>query len=125
MRTGRTTESCRSAKPWPWRKTPASTCWNCRRTPILQYVRFSITVSSNTKNKSVRTKPVRSKKTIEVKEIKFRPNIDDHDYGVKMRSMVKFLEEGDKVKVTLRSRPRIAASGARHGRPGAGSDRHR
>jgi translation initiation factor IF-3 len=39
-------------------------------------------------------------------EIKFRPNIDDHDYGVKMRSMVKFLEEGDKVKVTLRFRGR-------------------
>ena len=43
----------------------------------------------------------KKQKTIEVKEIKFRPNIDD-DYGVKMRSMVKFLEEGDKVKVTLR-----------------------
>ena len=45
-------------------------------------------------------------KTLEVKEIKFRPNLDDHDYGVKMRSMVKFLEEGDKVKVTLRFRGR-------------------
>ena len=48
----------------------------------------------------------KKQKTIEVKEIKFRPNIDDHDYGVKMRSMVKFLEEGDKVKVTLRFRGR-------------------
>jgi len=48
----------------------------------------------------------KKQKTIEVKEIKFRPNIDDHDYGVKMRSMLKFLEEGDKVKVTLRFRGR-------------------
>ena len=48
----------------------------------------------------------KKQKTIEVKEIKFRPNIDNHGYGVKMRSMVKFLEEGDKVKVTLRFRGR-------------------
>lgn len=48
----------------------------------------------------------KKQKTIEVKEIKFRPNIDDHDYSVKMRSMFKFLEEGDKVKVTLRFRGR-------------------
>ena len=48
----------------------------------------------------------KKQKTIEVKEIKFRPNIDNHDYGVKMRSMAKFLEDGDKVKVTLRFRGR-------------------
>ncbi|HZD26477.1 MAG TPA: translation initiation factor IF-3 [Alphaproteobacteria bacterium] len=48
-------------------------------------------------------------KTIELKEIKMRPNIDQHDYDVKMRSMVKFLEEGDKVKVTLRFRGREMA----------------
>jgi translation initiation factor IF-3 len=45
-------------------------------------------------------------KVIEVKEIKMRPGIDDHDYDVKMRSMQKFLKEGDKVKVTLRFRGR-------------------
>jgi translation initiation factor IF-3 len=45
-------------------------------------------------------------KIIEVKEIKMRPGIDDHDYDVKMRSMEKFLKEGDKVKVTLRFRGR-------------------
>ncbi len=39
---------------------------------------------------------------IEIKEIKFRPGTDTHDYDVKMRSVLKFLEEGDKVKVTLR-----------------------
>ena len=51
----------------------------------------------------------KKQKTIDVKEVKFRPNIDDHDYGVKMRSMVRFLSEGDKVKVTLRFRGREMA----------------
>ena len=48
-------------------------------------------------------------KTIEIKEIKMRPTIDDHDYDVKMRSMRRFFEEGDKVKVTLRFRGREMA----------------
>lgn len=51
----------------------------------------------------------KKQKTIEVKEIKFRPNIDQHDYDVKMRSMHKFIDEGDKVKVTLRFRGREMA----------------
>ena len=46
---------------------------------------------------------------IEIKEIKFRPGTDDHDYDVKMRSVLKFLDEGDKVKVTLRFRGREMA----------------
>ncbi len=48
----------------------------------------------------------KKQKVIEVKEIKLRPNIDDHDYDVKMRSATNFLEEGDKVKVTMRFRGR-------------------
>jgi translation initiation factor IF-3 len=51
----------------------------------------------------------KKQKVIEVKEIKLRPSIDDHDYDVKMRSMNKFLEEGDKVKVTMRFRGRELA----------------
>ena len=51
----------------------------------------------------------KKQKVIEVKEIKLRPGIDDHDYDVKMRSMVKFVEEGDKVKVTMRFRGRELA----------------
>ncbi|WP_209424592.1 translation initiation factor IF-3 [Pararhodobacter sp. SW119] len=51
----------------------------------------------------------KKQKTIEVKEIKFRPGTDTHDYDVKMRSVKKFLEEGDKVKVTLRFRGREMA----------------
>jgi translation initiation factor IF-3 len=48
----------------------------------------------------------KKQKTIEIKEIKMRPGIDQHDYDVKMRAMQRFLDEGDKVKVTLRFRGR-------------------
>ena len=51
----------------------------------------------------------KKQKIIEVKEIKMRPNIDDNDYDVKMRSARRFLEEGDKVKVTMRFRGREMA----------------
>ena len=51
----------------------------------------------------------KKQKVVEVKELKFRPMIDDHDYDVKMRSMRRFFEEGDKVKVTLRFRGREMA----------------
>ncbi|SFG12878.1 bacterial translation initiation factor 3 (bIF-3) [Palleronia marisminoris] len=51
----------------------------------------------------------KKQKTIEVKEVKFRPNTDQHDYDVKMRNVFKFLENGDKVKVTLRFRGREMA----------------
>ncbi len=48
-------------------------------------------------------------KTFDVKEIKMRPNIDDHDYGVKMRALARFIGDGDKVKVTIRFRGRELA----------------
>ncbi len=51
----------------------------------------------------------KKQKIIEIKEIKFRPGTDINDYEVKMRSVVKFLEEGDKVKITLRFRGREMA----------------
>jgi translation initiation factor IF-3 len=51
----------------------------------------------------------KKQKIVEIKEIKMRPNIDDHDYDVKMRAIKRFFEEGDKVKVTLRFRGREMA----------------
>lgn len=51
----------------------------------------------------------KKQKIIEVKEVKFRPNTDTHDYDVKMRNVTKFLSNGDKVKVTLRFRGREMA----------------
>lgn len=51
----------------------------------------------------------KKQKTVEVKEIKLRPGIDDHDYDVKMKAMKGFFEEGNKVKITLRFRGREMA----------------
>jgi translation initiation factor IF-3 len=51
----------------------------------------------------------KKQKTIDVKEIKMRPNIDEHDYQVKMRNIRRFFDDGDKVKVTLRFRGREMA----------------
>ena len=51
----------------------------------------------------------KKQKTVEIKEIKMRPNIDTHDYGVKMKAIARFLEDGDKVKITLRFRGREMA----------------
>ena len=53
----------------------------------------------------------KSQKTQEIKEIKMRPNIDDHDYDTKMKKVVEFIEEGDKVKVTMRFRGRELSHG--------------
>ena len=52
------------------------------------------------------TQARKKQKTFDVKEIKMRPGIDQHDYDVKMRAVTKFLETGDKVKVTMRFRGR-------------------
>jgi translation initiation factor IF-3 len=70
---------------------------------ILDYGRFKY--EAQKKKNEARKK----QKVIEVKEIKLRPAIDQHDYEVKMKSVRKFLEEGDKVKVTLRFRGREMA----------------
>ena len=51
----------------------------------------------------------KKQKVIEIKEVKFRPNTDIHDYEVKMRNVYKFIENGDKVKITMRFRGREMA----------------
>lgn len=70
---------------------------------ILDYGRFKF--QSQKKAAEARKK----QKTVDVKEIKMRPNIDTHDYEVKMKNMRRFFDEGDKVKVTLRFRGREMA----------------
>ena len=70
---------------------------------ILDYGKFKFEAQKK------RNEAKKKQKVIEVKEIKLRPNIDEHDYQVKMRSVQKFLGEGDKVKVTLRFRGREMA----------------
>ena len=70
---------------------------------ILDYGKFKYE-SQKKKNEAKKRQRV-----IEIKEIKVRPNIDENDYQVKMRAMKSFIEEGDKVKVTLRFRGREMA----------------
>jgi translation initiation factor IF-3 len=70
---------------------------------ILDYGRFKF--DQQKKAAEARKK----QKTVEVKEIKLRPGIDDHDYEVKMKAVRRFFEEGDKVKITLRFRGREMA----------------
>ena len=70
---------------------------------ILDYGKYKY---EDQKRKAVARK---KQKTVDVKEIKMRPGIDAHDYDVKMRAMKRFLDEGDKVKVTLRFRGREMA----------------
>jgi translation initiation factor IF-3 len=70
---------------------------------ILDYGKFKY--EAQKKKNEARKK----QKVIEVKEIKMRPGIDDHDYQVKMRNMRRFLDDGDKVKVTIRFRGREMA----------------
>jgi len=60
------------------------------------------------KNKSSKEQK-RKQKVIQVKEVKFRPGTDDGDYQVKLRNLIRFLEEGNKVKITLRFRGREMA----------------
>jgi translation initiation factor IF-3 len=71
--------------------------------PVCKILDYGKLKYENQKKKSEARK---KQKTIDVKEVKFRPNIEQHDYEVKMRAMRRFLEEGDKVKVTLRFRGR-------------------
>ena len=70
---------------------------------LLDYGRFKY----ENQKKAAETR--KNQKIVEIKEVKVRPNIDDHDYEVKMKQSRKFLEEGDKVKVTLRFRGREMA----------------
>ncbi len=67
---------------------------------ILDFGKFKYEVQKK------RNEARKKQKVIDVKEIKLRPGIDEHDYEVKMRAVTRFLEEGDKVKVTMRFRGR-------------------
>ncbi len=75
-------------------------------TPVCKIVDYGKLRYEEQKKKNAAKK---KQKSAELKEIKMRPNIDTHDYEVKTRSMTRFFEEGDKVKVTLRFRGREMA----------------
>ena len=96
-----------ATKRSPWPPKPASICRDAPApTPVCKILDYGKFKYEEQKKKNEARK---KQKIIEVKEIKLRPSIDDHDYQAKMRSMNKFLEEGDKVKVTMRFRGRELA----------------
>ncbi len=70
---------------------------------IMDYGKFLYEKSKSSKEQK------KKQKVIQVKEIKFRPGTDDGDYQVKLRNLIRFLEEGDKAKITLRFRGREMA----------------
>ena len=70
---------------------------------IMDYGKFLYEKSKSSKEQK------KKQKVIQVKEIKFRPGTDEGDYQVKLRSLIRFLEEGDKAKITLRFRGREIA----------------
>ena len=72
-------------------------------TKILDYGKFKY------EQQKKRNEARKKQKVVEIKEVKVRPNIDENDYNVKLRAMTGFIEEGDKVKVTLRFRGREMA----------------
>ncbi len=83
--------------------------WKSHPTTILRSARSWILENTKFQAQKKAAEARKKQKTQSVKEIKMRPNIDTHDYDVKMRSVNKFLGEGDKVKVTLRFRGREMA----------------
>ena len=72
-------------------------------TKILDYGQFKY------EQQKKRNEARKKQKVVEIKEVKVRPNIDENDYNVKLRAMKSFIEDGDKVKVTLRFRGREMA----------------
>jgi len=72
-------------------------------TKILDYGKFKY------EQQKKRNEARKKQKIVEIKEVKVRPNIDENDYNVKLRAMKSFIEDGDKVKVTLRFRGREMA----------------
>ena len=100
---------CRATKRSRWREESGSTWSRSSRTPIRRSAGSWTTASSSSKRRRRPTPPRRSRSSVEIKELKFRPTTDDGDYEIKLRNLRRFLEEGDKVKVNIRFRGREMA----------------
>ena len=74
--------------------------------PSLLYVKYLIMENLNLRPKKKQQKQKKKQKVIDIKELKFRPNIDLNDFNIKIKSIKKFLGAGDKVKISLRYRGR-------------------
>ncbi len=95
---------------------PGLISWRSHRVPNRPSAKCLITANISIKRRKKPLKRAKSRKTVDVKEIKMRPNIDTHDYDTKMRNLRRFIEDGDKVKLTIRfPRPGTGAPGIGHG----------
>ena len=83
--------------------------WRSAPTPIRRWSRFLDYGKFKYEQQKKKNEAKKKQKVIEIKEVKVRPNIDENDYQVKLRAMKSFIDEGDKVKVTLRFRGREMA----------------
>ena len=99
--------TARDAMPAPL--PSALICSKSARTPIRRWCKILDYGKFKYEQQKKKNEAKKKQKIIEIKEVKVRPNIDDNDYQVKMRAMKCFIEEGDKVKVTLRFRGREMA----------------
>ena len=109
MQTARTAASRNFPMPSSLPTTPVSTLSRSCRTPIRRSASFSTTAKFRFLEQKKAAEARKRQKVVEIKEIKLRPGIDDHDYDTKMKAVRRFFEEGDKVKVTLRFRGREMA----------------
>ena len=91
-----------------WQKRQSWTWWKLHPRPCRQYAASWTTASSSTRSKNLHDAKLKQKQ-VQIKEIKFRPGTDEGDYQIKLRNLTKFLEEGDKTKITLRFRGREMA----------------
>ncbi len=101
--------SCKLRKRKPWPKRPRSISSRSCRPPNRRSAKSSITANTVFLEQKKAAEARKKQKIVEIKEIKLRPGIDEHDYDTKLKSMRRFFEEGDKVKVTLRFRGREMA----------------
>ena len=99
----------RFVRRWRWPKKPEWIWWKSRRRRSRRSAGSWTSASSSTKRPRRQHEAKLKQKQIQVKEVKFRPGTDEGDYQIKLRNLIKFLEEGDKTKITLRFRGREMA----------------
>ena len=109
MTRARSSASCRRRRPSPSHDRKVSTWWRFRPPPFRRYAESWISANTSYQEQKRAREAKKHQKIIEVKEIKFRPKVDEHDYQFKKKHIERFLAEGDKVKATVFFRGREMA----------------
>lgn len=99
-------ELCPAAKPSSLLMKNISTWWKLHLLPNRLCAGLWITASIVTSSRNAKKESRKKQKTFDIKEVKLRPGIEEHDFNVKFKNAVRFLEDGDKVKVTIMFRGR-------------------